>query len=184
MISMELFYFISELNKSEILTINKKINIIYRNYKTQPDEDILKKTLNICKKNGKKLFLSNNVKLAIKLNLDGVYIPSFNKSKNLIINYKKNFRILGSAHNLKEIRIKENQGVDTIFLAPVFKTKKSTKNLGISKFNYLSKLSKKKIVALGGINERNINKLKLLNCEGFAGISFFQNKREIYDFRK
>lgn len=174
---MELFYFISELNESEILTINKKINIIYRNYKTQPDEDILKKTLNTCKKSGKKLFLSNNIKLALKLNLDGVYIPSFNKSRNLIVNFKNNFRILGSAHNLKEIRIKERQGVDTIFIAPIFKTKKNKKNLGINKFNYLSKLSKKKIVALGGINEKNINKLNLLNCEGFAGISFFQNKK-------
>ena len=115
--------------------------------------------------------------MALKLNLDGVYIPSFNKSRNLIVNFKNNFRILGSAHNLKEIRIKERQGVDTIFIAPIFKTKKNKKNLGINKFNYLSKLSKKKIVALGGINEKNINKLNLLNCEGFAGISFFQNKK-------
>ena len=32
-----------------------------------------------CKKKGYKFFLSNNIKLAIKLDLDGAYIPSFNK---------------------------------------------------------------------------------------------------------
>ena len=32
------------------------------------------------KKKGCNFFLSNNVKLAIKLKLDGVYLPSFNKS--------------------------------------------------------------------------------------------------------
>ena len=53
--------------------------------------------------------------MAIKLNLDGAYIPSFNKSsKHLAFSLKKNFCIIGSAHNLKEIRIKENQKVEKI----------------------------------------------------------------------
>jgi len=46
--------------------------------------------------------------------------------------------------------------------------------LGINKFNLLSKLSNKKIVALGGISGVNSKKLKLLNCFGFAGISYFE----------
>jgi thiamine monophosphate synthase len=29
-------------------------------------------------------------------------------------------------------------------------------------------------VALGGITNKNIKKLKLLNCFGFAGISYFE----------
>ena len=184
MLFKEYFYFISEFNESEILTINKKINIIYRNYKTPPNEDIVKETLHVCKKVGKKLFLSNNIRLAFKLKLDGVYIPSFNKSKNLPFRAKNNFRVLGSAHNLKEIKIKEKQGVDTIFIAPIFETVKSTKYLGIKKFNLLSRLTNKKIVALGGINENNIRNLKLLNCDGYAGITFFKNKKKNYDFTK
>ena len=67
----------------------------------------------LAKKKGFKFYLSNNIKMAIKLNLDGAYIPSFNKSsKHLAFSLKKNFCIIGSAHNLKEIRIKENQKVD------------------------------------------------------------------------
>jgi thiamine-phosphate pyrophosphorylase len=38
----------------------------------------------------------------------------------------------------------------------------------------LSKLTNKKIIALGGISNKNLNKLKLINLSGFAGISFFE----------
>ena len=126
-----------------------------------------------CKYNGYRFYLSNNVKLAIKLDLDGAYIPSFNnKIKHLAFSYKKNFLIIGSAHNNKEIKIKERQKVEVLFLSSLFKNNKNY--LGINKFKILSNLTKKKIVALGGITSKNIKKLKLLNCFGYAGISYFE----------
>ena len=36
-----------------------------------------------------------------------------------------------------------------------------------------------KCVALGGINKKNIKKIKLTNVIGFAGISFFKKKAPI-----
>jgi thiamine-phosphate pyrophosphorylase len=33
------------------------------------------------------------------------------------------------------------------------------------------------VICLGGINLSNLKKLKLLNCSGFAGISFFEQKK-------
>jgi thiamine-phosphate pyrophosphorylase len=30
------------------------------------------------------------------------------------------------------------------------------------------------VIVLGGISKKNLKKLKLLNCFGFAGISFFE----------
>ena len=126
-----------------------------------------------CKKKGYKFFLSNNIKLAINLNLDGAYIPSFNRdTDHLSFSLTQNFTIIGSAHNNKEIKIKEKQGVDLLFLSSIFKKNKNY--LGINKFKLLSKLTNKKIIALGGISKKNINKLKLLNCFGFAGISYFE----------
>ena len=125
------------------------------------------------KKKGYKFFLSNNIKLAINLNLDGAYIPSFNRdTDHLSFSLTQNFTIIGSAHNNKEIKIKEKQGVDLLFLSSIFKKNKNY--LGINKFKLLSKLTNKKIIALGGISKKNINKLKLLNCFGFAGISYFE----------
>ena len=131
---------------------------------------------NYCKKRGNKFLISNNIKLAIKLNLDGVYIPSFNKDKkHLSYSVRKNFIILGSAHNIYEMRTKELQGVNAIFLSSIFKKNKNY--LGINKFKSLSLLSKKSFIALGGISNNNLKKLSLTNCRGFAGISFFEQKK-------
>ena len=126
-----------------------------------------------CKKKNIKFFLSNNIKLAIKLDLDGVYVPSFNNNmSHLSFNLKKKFRIIGSAHNLKEIKIKELQNVNKIFLSSIFKKNKNY--LGINKFKLLSNLTKKKVVALGGISKKNERLLNILNIKFFAGISFFE----------
>lgn len=119
--------------------------------------------------------MSNNVKLAINLNLDGAYIPSFNKSTNhLSYSKSKNFLLIGSAHNNKEIKIKERQGVSILFLSSVFKKNKNY--LGLNKFKLLTNLTNKKVIALGGITNENLKKLSLINCKGFAGISYFQKK--------
>ena len=122
--------------------------------------------------------MSNNVKLAIKLRLDGVYLPSFNKSFNhLAYNLRKKFIILGSAHSLQELNIKKLQAVKFFFKSSLFKKNKNY--LGIYKFKFFENFTKKRLVALGGINEKNIKKLGLLDIYGYAGISFFQKKRPL-----
>ena len=171
------YYFIDEFNKSNIDKQSKNTSIIYRNYRKNYD---LKKILylrNYCRKKKLKFFLSNNIKLSIKLNLDGAYIPSFNTSyTHLSYNFKKNFILIGSAHNLKEILVKDKQKIDEIFLSSIFKRNKNY--LGINKFKIISRLSRKKIIALGGISKSNLKLLQLTNSFGFAGISFFKGKKK------
>ena len=95
---------------------SKNTTIIYRNYNKNYDLKEILNLKNYCRKKNFKFFISNNLKLSIKLNLDGAYIPSFNSSfKHLSYKFKKNFVLLGSAHNLKEIRLKEIQKIDLIF---------------------------------------------------------------------
>ena len=104
--------------------------------------------------------------------MDGVYIPSFNKSFNhLAYSSSSNFIILGSAHNLKEIRIKELQKVQSIFISSIFK--KNQNYLGLNKFKLILSYTKKNTVALGGITKKNLKKLNLIKINGFAGISYF-----------
>ena len=161
--------------------LNKKINIIFRNYNSYSEETIIK-IKNLCKKQKRKFYLSNNFKLAYKLNLDGLYIPSFNQSRKITsYHIRKKFEIIGSAHNIKELRIKEKQKVSKILLSPLFKIQKSNNFLDIAKFNNLSKKTSLDIIALGGINNKNIKKIKLLNCIGFASISFIKNNRNLYE---
>ena len=169
------YYFINKFDTKNIDKQTFNTGIIYRNYDSEDSLKTVIKLKNYCKKKGYKFFLSNNVKLSINLNLDGAYIPSFNKSINhLSYSKSKNFLLLGSAHNNNEIKIKERQGVSILFLSSVFKKNKNY--LGLNKFRLLSNLTRKKIIALGGITKKNLKKLNLLNCDGYAGISFFQKK--------
>jgi len=171
------YYFINNFDTNNIDKQDNQTIIIYRNYSlTNKNEDFIFKIKKYCKKKKIKFYLSNNIKLAIKLNLDGVYLPSFNKSiKHLAYSFKKNFKIVGSAHNLKEIKIKESQNVEDIFISSLFKRNKNF--LGINKFRSMLKVTKKNVIALGGISKTNIKILKNLKVNGFAGISFFEQKK-------
>ena len=168
------YYFINKFETNNIDRLDKQTAIIYRNYNSKlPNSALIIKIKKYCKKKNIKFYLSNNVKLAVKLGLDGAYIPSFNKStKHLSFSLKKNFIIIGSAHNIKEIKIKEIQGVNKIFISSIFKKNKNY--LGIIKFKLVSNLARKRVVALGGISKENLNKLRLLNNFEFAGISYFE----------
>ena len=171
------YYFINKFDTNNIDKQDKQTAIIYRNYLAKiPDKTLILKIKKYCKKKSIKFYLSNNIKLAIKLDLDGAYIPSFNKSfEHLAYSFKKNFRIIGSAHNLREIRTKEIQNVRKIFLSSLFKKNKNF--LGINKFKLLSKLTDKKVVILGGVSKKNLKKIKILNQAEFAGISYFEQKK-------
>ena len=174
-INYEKYYFISEYDTNLIKNQSKKTNIIFRNYNNNLDVTKIKILRDFCRKKGCNFFLSNNVKLAIKLGLDGVYLPSFNKSFNhLAYKFKKKFIILGSVHTLQELNIKKFQSVKLFFLSSLFKKNKNY--LGLYKFKFFENFAKKKLVALGGINESNIKRLRLLNIYGYAGITHFKKK--------
>jgi thiamine-phosphate pyrophosphorylase len=159
------------------IKIRNKFSIIYRNYKKI---DTLNELLNFrrqCKLKAIKLYIANNNSLAVSLNSDGIYLSSFNKSFRCL-NYKKaNFDIIGSAHNFKEISLKLKQGCSFVLLSKLYTVdyKKDSPHLGVLKFNRFFKITKK-LIALGGIKEGNLNSLKNLFCEGFAILSEIKKK--------
>ena len=155
----KIFLFVDEFNLKDLSSLDKNIDIIYRKYKKKIDKSTLLSLKNFCKKDKREFYISNNIKLAIQLNLDGIYIPSFNKNLNFNnLNIHKKFHIIGSAHNKKEILIKKKQNCKLIFLAPLFKTPKNKTNLNIIKFNLITLNENRKFIALGGINKSNIKK--------------------------
>ncbi len=168
------YYFINKFDTKNIDKLDKETIVIYRNYSSsKEDQTLILKIKNYCNKKNIKFYLSNNIKLSIKLNLDGAYIPSFNKDlSHLSYSLTKKFKIIGSAHNVTEIRNKELQKVEKIVLSSLFK--KNANFLGLNKFKLLSRLTKKKIIALGGISKKNLKTLKLTNTLEFAGISYFE----------
>ena len=183
-----IFYFIDKYNIDELTNLEKNIDLIYRNYKKKLKIDEIKSIHKFCKTNKRNLYLSNDVKLALKLGLSGVYIPSFNNSLNFASKYSlpDKFEIIGSAHNVNEIRIKKLQKCSKIFLSPIFKSKKNPKFLSTVKFNLTALCENIDFIALGGINENNYKKLKLTKVVGFSGISWIKKNglRELRPFLK
>ena len=159
---IKIFYFINKFIEDDINKLNKNISIIYRNYNININNDLIKKIRDFCKINKRKFYISYYYNLAFKLNLDGIYIPAFDKSQIISrLARKKKFEILGSAHNLKEIKIKEKQGCTT---------------------NILANNTNRKIIALGGLNFNNLKKISLTKSVGFASISLFK-KNGLNKFR-
>ena len=101
----KIYCFVNEFNLSELSKLSKNISIIYRNYNNDNHLDNIIKLKQFSKKSGNDIYISNNIKLAVKLGLNGVYIPSFNKKINYAQTYSlpKKFKIVGSAHNYAEI---------------------------------------------------------------------------------
>ena len=172
----KIFVFLDYYNRQVFKNNSTNIGIIYRNYKKQDRESELSKIAKACKKKRYKLYVSNDIKLALKVRADGIYVPSFNRTKRFLNCENRNFTILGSAHNQREIQEKILQKCKAIFVSPVFYVKKSNNFLDIYKFNYLSRTTKTNFLALGGITEKNVRKLKLLNIIGFGGIGLFKKK--------
>tara|TARA_B100000029_G_scaffold511246_1_gene604767 strand:- start:246 stop:791 length:546 start_codon:yes stop_codon:yes gene_type:complete len=170
------YYFIDDFNPIHLKDLDKNVTLIWRNKKKENDLKIIYKLANFCKKNKIKLILSNNIKLALKLKLSGAYISAHNKDfRSNCFKFKKNFKLLGSSHNLFEVNIKKLQNVKEIFISPIFKHKKKSP-LGIHKCSHFFEDKSYEKIALGGINKKNINLLLLSKFRGFAGINLFKKK--------
>ena len=88
--------------------------------------------------------------------------------------------IIGSAHNVSEIRYKIKQGCKHIFLSRLFEVDYDNNNnfLGVIKFNNFLKISKN-LIPLGGIKFSNLNTLKNIISEGFALMTEIKKKPAI-----
>ena len=76
-----------------------------------------------------------------------------------------------------KLKQKKNKVWKLFFYHLYLRQKTTKRGLNVIKFNILSKNSKKKIIALGGINKKNINNLKITNAYGFSGISYFLDEK-------
>jgi thiamine-phosphate pyrophosphorylase len=164
------YVFLAEIN--ELIEVNllkfKNINIIINI--DQNDEKNLKTQfliIKFAKKNKIPFLIKNNFQECIKYGASGIFIESSNKSATKPILLRKDFEIVGSAHNQLEYNNKKNQNCATIMLSPLFYNEKYSINkiLNIYRFNLISLNWRIKLCALGGINNQTLRKLKLTKAK-------------------
>lgn len=176
MILKEKYFYIDSIQNLDLDYIKKtKANLIIRASNTKKNQDFYK-FINKCKNKFINIFIANDTNLLRKVKSNNFYISSFNKKKYFYLKRNNSkIKIIGSAHNIKEINEKFDQGCDKIVFSRLFKTYKKG-FYDVVKFNLTAGQSKKKIVALGGISESNYKKLKMVNCIGFAVLKELKNK--------
>ena len=175
------YYLIIESTKDiDLSTIKKvlKFNIIYRYQNIHENVERLLRFRSICKNKRINFFVSNNIKLAMFLKADGAYISAHNRDLRIAQFKNSKLKIIGSAHNLKELNLKILQGCSDILVSRLFKTSYTFKAgfLGVVKYNLLPQLKKGSLVPLGGIRLSNLNKLKTVKCNSIALLSEIKKK--------
>jgi thiamine-phosphate pyrophosphorylase len=151
-----------EKNLNKIKNINIIVNI---NHNSKGDLKEKLSIINFAKKNKIPFFLKNDFNDCLKSKSDGILIDSSNKRIIKPILLKKKFVIIGIAHNQLEYLQKTRQGCTLVMLSPLFYNEKYTVNkiLNVLKFNNKKINWNIDVCALGGINPKNIKKIKLLN---------------------
>ena len=174
----EYFFIIESINELKFKNIKKlnKFSIIYRNDNTENISKLKLFRLN-CKNRKIPFFVANNISLMNTIKADGLYISAYNKSLNIRKIKRNNYKIIGAAHNIKEVNLKKLQGCSKIFFSRLFKTNYKNKKgfLGIIRFNLIARLINTSLIPLGGINLNNISKLNLVSSEGVAFSSIMKN---------
>jgi thiamine-phosphate pyrophosphorylase len=168
---------IKDIDLRNIKLINRYI-IIYRNSGKIENIDKLVRFRRCCKSKKIDFYVSNNEKLTSDLRADGLYISAHNTNLRLAKLKKSNYKIIGSAHNVKELNIKILQGCSSIIFSRLFKVSHPFKksSLGVIKFNLFKLSRKENLVPLGGINLSNLTKLKMVKSNSFALLSEIKKK--------
>ena len=140
-----------------------------------------KKVKKICKKYNTKFLINDDVHLAKKLNSDGCHLGQKDMHILEAKKYLKN-KIIGiTCHNsikLAKAAIKDKADYLALGAFNTSKTKKTKYKANINLLKRIKKITKTPIVAIGGINSYNYQKL-LLNKANFLAISgyIWKNKK-------
>ena len=163
------YVFLEEINnliKENLVKFNNINIIIDINKKDKKGLESQFSIIKFAKKNKIPFLFKNDFKKCIKYNAAGIFIDANYKKLTKPILLKKNFHIIGSAHNQLEYSQKLRQKCHLLMLSPLFFNEKYSKNkiLNITKFNQKTINWNIKLCALGGINSKTLKKIRLTKC--------------------
>lgn len=163
----------SLLVKIEELIDEKRIDQIILREKDLDDKKLYYLYLEIekiLKNTHVKLIVNTSLAFVKKYDLKRIHLSQRNFKR---ISSKKELKDLFfgiSVHSMNEIRSALKFEPDYLLVSPVFKTdcKKDKKPLGIGFLKKVQSMTNIPLIALGGINDKNINQLKQMNISNTA----------------
>lgn len=160
--------------------IEQEVSMIQIREKQLPAKLIFRLTQKIVdlKQNSKtKILVNERADIALAAKADGVHLTSTSiPVKYLRQFYPKNFVIGVSTHFESEIVKAKRQGADFVTFSPIF----SKNAVGIEKLKEMVKSAGDfPVIALGGIDEKNITEVWQSGAAGIAAIRFLNNRKNL-----
>lgn len=162
--------------------------IIQLREKNISDDEYIKRAESIksvCDKYNIPLIINDNVSVALKVKAAGVHVgqsdTSVSDARKIL---GRDFIIGATAHNLEEARIAQSQGADYLGVGAAFgsSTKKDAKPLtSLENYKEITSNISIPVVAIGGINDSNMN---LLTGSGIAGVAIISGIFSALDIEK
>lgn len=144
--------------------------------------DIAKKIKSITDKYNVPLIINDRLDIALAAETTGIHIGQSDIPCRVAREILGNDKIIGvSVHTLEEALKAEEDGADYLGCGAVFSTstKKDASDVSYEKLKEIKTRVKIPVVAIGGINEKNLGQLKGTNIDGVAIVSAILGKENI-----
>ena len=115
----------------------KIIQFRSKNLKSKDYSRISRKIYNICKKYDASYIINDYSNFSLNKYCDGIQLTSNNLKEIRKMNLDKRYILIGSCHNIDEIKICNNLNINLILISPVFSTSNKT-GIGWKNFKYPS----------------------------------------------
>ncbi|MHC4138794.1 MAG: thiamine phosphate synthase [Planctomycetota bacterium] len=136
---------------------------------------LAKEIREITERKGANLIINDRVDIAIAVDADGVHLGWQSLGIDIVRKMVGRDKLIGfSAHNLEEAERAGNNGADYISISPIFDTANKDyfiKPLGVGEIGKIKARINIPVVALGGINEDNVDSVIKNGADGIAVIS-------------
>ncbi|WP_186430606.1 thiamine phosphate synthase [Clostridium sp. BSD9I1] len=140
------------------------------------------KVKKVCKKYDVPLIINDRVDIALAVDADGVHVGQSDLPCSIVRSILGAEKIIGvSTSNVEEALKAQEDGADYVGVGAVFPTttKDDADSVTIEELSNIKKSLNIPVVAIGGISENNITKLKPASIDGVAVISAILGKENI-----
>jgi len=128
------------------------------------------------------LIINDRLDIALAVDAAGVHVGQKDLPAKVVRKVLGDKKILGvSTATVKEAIKAEKDGADYLGIGSVFQTstKKDARNISVDKLREVKEFVNIPAVAIGGVNESNVSKLKGTNIDGIAVISAILGKDDV-----
>ncbi len=160
--------------RAAILALPRGAGFIFRHYESENREALGRRLCALCKRQGVVFLAAGDARLAQRIRADGVHLPQGLAHRIQSARMRRvNWLITASAHDVASLRRAVKAGADAVFVSPVFATKShpGARPLGPIRFTAMLRRAPLPVIALGGIDGPNAQRLTGSGAYGLAAIS-------------